>query len=411
MLSDDDVVVVATAMTPFGRHGDLSVKDLSTSVVADALSSAGLAPDQVEMAVFSTATWGALDGQLMVGGQIALRDAGVSGMPIFNVENACAGGASALHLATAYLRGGSADIALVVGVEKMNVGDQARSLAVFDGAYDVEDPDALQRALEELGGANPDSGEGQRSVFMDIYAATARAHMRAYGTTQRQLAAVSSKNHAHAVDNDKAFYRTPISIDDILAARALSYPLTVPMCAPVTDGASAAIVTTRGLARRMGLRDDVTVLASAVVSGAPRTGGSADEHVMTRAADRAYRAAEVGPDDVDVAEVHDATAFGEIAALERTRLSAPGRGGSDAESGRTSLGGDLPVNTSGGLESKGHPLSATGLAQVHELVEQLRGQSGSRQVDSARIALAENGGGFHRGEEAVAAVTILGGSA
>lgn len=410
-MNDNDVVIVATSMTPFGRHDDTTVKQLSHQAVDEVLATSGLCPEQIGVGVFSNATWGALEGQLMVGGQIALREIGISGVPIFNVENACAGGASALHLAISQVLAGSADIGLAVGVEKMNVGDKSRSFAVFDGAYDVEDPDGLQRALEELGGSAPDTGEGRRSVFMDIYAATARAHMKEFGTTARQIAAVASKNHAHAVDNDRAFFRAPISVDDVLRARALADPLTVPMCSPITDGAAAALVTSRRVARQLGLRDDVTVLASIVASGRPRRAADIDQHVTTRAADRAYRAAGLGPGDVDVAEVHDATAFGEIMALERTRLCRPGRGGPDAEAGRTSLGGELPVNPSGGLESKGHPLSATGLAQVHELVGQLRGECGSRQVDGARTALAENGGGFHRGEEAVAAVTILGRSA
>lgn len=381
-MNDNDIVIVATSMTPFGCHEDCSVKELVHQAVNDVLAASDVDPEQVEAAMFSNSTWGALGGQLMIGGQVALRDVGISGVPIFNVENACAGGASALHLAANHVLSGAADIALAVGAEKMNVGGKARSMAVFDGAYDVEDPEALQRSLEELGGPAQDGGRGQRSVFMDIYAAMARAHIVEHGTTARQLAAVASKNHAHAVDNEKAFYRAAISIEEVLAARPLAFPLTVPMCSPLTDGASAAVVTSRDVARRLGLRDDVMMLASAVATGRPRAASDVDQHVTSRAADRAYRMAGVGPADVDVSEVHDATAFGEIMAAERTRLCEPGQGGPDAEAGRTRLGGDLPINPSGGLESKGHPLSATGLAQVHELVEQLRGQCGSRPVRS-----------------------------
>lgn len=410
-MHEHDIVIVATAMTSFGRREGSSVKSLTREVVDQILLEANLTPDLVTAAMFSNSTWGPLGKQLMIGGQVALRAAGVSGMPVFNLENACAGGASALHLAARYVASGASEVALALGVEQMNIGDKSATLRVFDGAYDVEHPETLEEELHRLGGSSPEAGDGPRSIFMDIYAATARAHMRDFGTTQEQIAAVASKNHAHAVHNEKAHYREPISVEDVLAARALAYPLTVPMCSPVTDGAAGAIVTTRSTAQRLGLRDDVTLLASSVVSGAPRDRGDHARHVMTRAAERSYATAGIGPEQIDVAEVHDATAFGEIIAAERTLLCQPGQGGPDAASGRTSLGGDLPINPSGGLESKGHPLSATGMAQVHELVGQLRGECGPRQVQGARLALAENGGGFHRGEEAVAAVSILGRSA
>lgn len=410
-LHAEDIVIVATSMTKFGRHLELSVKDLAAAAVSMATSAAGVSVEQIDAAMFTNATWGHLGGQHMIGGQVALRHSGVSGVPVFNLENACAGGASALHLAASYVRSGAAEVALALGVEKMNVGDASRSMTVFDGAYEAEDPDALRRSLEELGGIQVDSGEGHRSIFMDIYAAMARAHMKAYGTTQRHIAAVAAKNHAHAVTNDRAFYRADMSIDQILSARALDFPLTVPMCAPLTDGAAAAIVATREAARRLSLRDDVTLLASEVASGTDHAPGDFDRHVTTRAADAAYRASGIGPERIDVAELHDATAIGEIMAAERTRLCAPGQAGPDAQAGRTSVGGAMPINPSGGLESKGHPLSATGLGQIHELVEQLRGESGDRQVEHARYALAENGGGFHHGEEAVTVVSILGGSA
>lgn len=405
-MGDNEVIIMSTDMTKFGRHDDASVQDLSGAVVRKVLADGGIAADEVDAAFFANTTWSALQGQLMVGGQIALRDHGIAGVPVFNVENACASGATALHLAINYVRAGQADIALAVGVEKMHVGDRLRTLGIFDGAYDVSRPEDLDHALQELGGETA-RVRGNHSIFMDIYAAIARAHMRSFGTTQEQIAAVAVKNHGHAVSNEKAFYRQPLSIEEVLGGRALDFPLTVPMCAPITDGAAAVLVGSRAAVDRLGGNAEVRVAASVIATGADRKIDDWSRHVTTIAAQKAYRAAEITPGDIDVAEVHDATAFAEILLSERLGLCEPGQGGPDAWAGRTSVGGDIPINPSGGLVSKGHPLGATGLAQIHELVEQLRGQAGDRQIDGARIAAAENGGGFHRGEEAVATVTIL----
>jgi acetyl-CoA acetyltransferase len=398
-------------MTRFGRHTDRGVPDLAAEAVREALADAGLEQRDVDAAVFGNTAQGALEGQLMVGGQIALRGMGFERIPIFNVENACATGGSALHLAVNQVRAGAADVALAVGAEKMNVADRARAMSVFDGAYDVSDPDSLRAALVGLGGQVDNADVGERSIFMDVYAAMARAHMTAFGTTQRQIAAVAVKNHRHAVDNDKAHYRTELTIESVLAARALSYPLTVPMCAPITDGAAAAVVCgQRAMQRLSGSARGVRVLACVVGSGVDRDLHAFDKHIVRLLAERAYDEAAVGPRDVDVAEVHDATAFSEIQLTELLGLFEPGDGAAAAESGATALGGRRPVNPSGGLESKGHPLGATGLAQVYELVRQLRGESAARQVPGARIAIAENGGGFYGGEEAVSAITVLGAS-
>jgi acetyl-CoA acetyltransferase len=396
-------------MTRFGRHGDRGVADLTAEAVHEALTDAGLERHQIEAAFFGNTTQAALEGQLMVGGQIALRRMGFERIPVFNVENACATGATALHLAVAQVRAGAAGIALAVGAEKMNVADRDKAFAVFDGAYDVSDPAGLTATLTALGGEVADADTGRRSIFMDVYAAMARAHMAAYGTTQRQIAAVAEKNHRHALHNDRAHHRTPLTVEDILAARPVTFPLTVPMCAPITDGAAAVVVCgERGLRRLAGTGRNVRVLACAIGTGEQRELDATDRHITRLLAARAYEEAGVGPADVDVAEVHDATAFSEIQLTETLGLFEPGGGARAAETGVTSLGGRLPVNPSGGLGSKGHPLGATGLAQVYELVQQLRGESGARQVPGARIALAENGGGFYGGEEAVAAITVLG---
>ena len=405
-MTDTPVWIVGVGMTPFGVRPDASVKDLTQQAVSQALADAGIQRGDVQAAYFGNTCQGVLEGQIVVAGQIALRSMGFERIPMVNVENACATGATALHQAVMHVRSGAGDVALAVGVEKLNIGDKEKSLEVFDGGVDVNDPVGLRETLRELGGVAPDT-ERSHSLFMDVYAALARAHMAAFGTTQLQLAVIAEKNHAHAVHNPLAHFRTPLSVKDILAARPVAGPLTVPMCAPLTDGAAAAIVcNAHGLSR---LRDahPIRLRANVLRTGTARRLDAWDRSVSRAAAQAAYEQAGLGPDDISVAEVHDASAFGELLQTEMLGFCEIGGGGKLAESGETALGGRLPVNPSGGLESKGHPMGASGLAQIYELVHQLRGDCGIRQVPGARVALAENGGGLYGGEEAVAAVTIL----
>ncbi|MBB2939444.1 acetyl-CoA acetyltransferase [Amycolatopsis bartoniae] len=402
------VWIAGVGMTPFGIHKNKSVNDLARWAIEDAARDAGAALSDVDAAFFGSATQGFLQGQAMIGGELALREAGLQGIPVFNVENACATGASAFALAVNHIRAEAGDIALVVGVEKMHIDNPDRSMAVFDTAYDVSDPEALARTLKELGGDLDEPDLGRRSIFMDIYAAMARNHMRLYGTTPEQIAAVSAKNHAHAVGNPRAHYRKLMTVEQVLGARKLSHPLTVPMCAPLTDGAAAVVLCNKAGLRRLGAERPVRVLAAVVGTGTDRDITTFEGHLSGRVSTRAYAAAGLGPSDVDVAEVHDATAFAEVLQTEQLGLIPPGEGGPAAARGETTLGGRIPINPSGGLESKGHPIGASGLGQIFELTEQLRGSATDRQVDGARVALAENGGGFHRGEEAVTSVVILG---
>jgi len=405
----DRVWIAGVGMTPFGVHPEHSSADLARWAVGDALADAGeVSVPDIDAAFYGTVTAGALQGQHTIPGQIALRGLGLQTVPVYNVENACATGSTALNLAAMAIRAGEADIALAVGSEKMNIGDRDRTMAVFESGYDVSDPEALTRTLKELGGEVDDTDVGSRSIFMDIYAAWTRNHMRLHGTTQEQLAAIASKNHAHSVDNPRAHFRKPMTVEEILGARALSYPLTVPMCAPTTDGGAAAVLCSDEGLRRIRAERPVQVLATVIGSGSDRDLSTFEGHLAARAASRAYERAGIGPADIDVAEVHDATAFGELLQSELLGLVPDGEGGPAAARGDTSIGGRIPINPSGGLESKGHPLGATGLGQVFELTEQLRGAAGSRQVQGARFAIAENGGGFHAGEEAAASIIILG---
>jgi acetyl-CoA acyltransferase len=242
---------------------------------------------------------------------------------------------------------------------------------------------------------------------MDVYAAMAKFHMKRFGTTERQLAAVAAKNHHHSTFNPLAQYRNDMSIEDVLTARMITWPLTLPMCAPISDGAAAAILVREEALDRFDRNRAVQVCASVLGSGSDRGPEEVEKHICHRLALKAYDHAGIEPKDISVAEVHDASAFGEIVQLENLGFCDFGEGGRLAERGETALGGRIPVNPSGGLESKGHPIGATGLAQIYELVLQLRGEAIDRQVDGARFAIAENGGGFHGYEEAAACLTIL----
>lgn len=407
-----DVFVAGIGMTPFGPRSEASIKSLTRAAVSECLVDAGAGASQVEQAFFANALQGIVENQASVPGQIALLECGIAGIPIVNVENACAGGSTAFWLAVNQVRAGAADLVLAVGAEKMLYPQperRARVAEAFGGGGDVEKLPTVLEELRRLGTGIPDDpGEGHRTVFMEIYTAICRAHMARFGTTRRQLAVVASKNHAHAVHNERCHYRQPMSVDEVLASRRLGHPLTVAMCSPLSDGAAAILLASgAGLERLTRSRPPVRVLASVLTSGTARAWADFDNHVIRRAADTAYRAAGLGPEAIDVAEVHDAAAFGEIFASELLGLCPLGAGGRFAESGATSLGGSVPVNTSGGLESRGHPISATGLAQIFELTTQLRSEAGLRQVAGARTAIQENGGGFIGTEEAVAVVSIL----
>jgi acetyl-CoA acetyltransferase len=406
-MSDDRPVVAGVGITPFGRSQQ-SVGELARAAARQALADAAVPAAQVGAVVFANATQGAMEGQHGIRGQLALHGLGLAAVPVVNVENACASATTALQVAWAYVRSGIADTVLVVGAEVMTRAPKDALLAAFEGSWDVAGRAETIERLRRWGAGAPVPAHAQelvgRTVFMDVYAAFARDHMARFGTTQEHLAAVSAKNHRHSVHNPNAQYRRPFTVEEVLAGRPVVWPLTVPMCSPVSDGAAAAVVTA---ARLVNPARAVRIRAVALGHGGDWDRRDPVGHVSHRTALRAYDLAGVGPDDIDVAEVHDATAVGEIQQVEHMGLIAYGEGGTAAERGETALGGRLPVNPSGGLESRGHPIGATGLAQVHELVLQLRGEAGERQVDGARLALAENSGGLVGIEEAAVAVTVL----
>jgi len=409
-----EVFVAGVGMTSFGKFPQLSIKALTSEAVGSALGDAGASIPDVEAVFFGNVSQGVMDGQQLIRGQVAMQPLGIGNTAVINVENACATGGTALHQAYAYLRAGMGDVVLAVGAEKMYSPDRTRIAPVFEGGWDVDDVPAILNGLATIGrgveSPYAEIGEPEApTTFMGIYACLARSHMRRFGLTVGQLAAVAEKNHRHALLNERAQYRISLTAEDILRAPVVAWPLTLPMCSPISDGAAAAVVCTRGGLNRLRTnRPLVQILASSLGSGTARGAEDLEHHVARRVASRAYETAGVGPEDMSIAEVHDASAFAEVLQTENLGFCETGQGGWCAERGETTLGGRIPVNPSGGLESKGHPIAATGLAQIYELVTQLRGEAGTRQVPGARLAIAENGGGFHKVEEAAVCVTILG---
>jgi len=403
--------IAGVGMTRFGKHLDVKLKHLAGEAIREALADAGIASSEIQAAYMGNAAAGVLQGQEMIRGQAVLRELGIGRIPVVNVENACATSSTAFHQACAMVTFGAYDVVLVCGYEKLFNADKMKSFLAFDGAVDTENPDGLKGALKLLAAeagevVDVQADDKSRSVFMDIYAYMSKAHMRKYGTTREQIAAVTAKNSRHGALNPRAQFQTAMTVAEVLAAREIVWPLTLPMCSPIGDGAAALVIVSERKAKAMGLSRRVRVLSSALVSGFDTD--DQDHSVGTFAANAAYEAAGLGPQDLSLAEVHDASATSEIVAYEYLGICAKGEGGRLVEDGVTALGGRIPVNASGGLLRKGHPIGATGAAQIVELTEQLWGRSDARQVQGARIGLAHNGGGMIGTDAAATVVSILG---
>lgn len=410
----DNVYIIGVGMVKFGKFPEKSIKDRTGEVLGALFKDCDLLQKDIQAAWFSNTLWGLYSGQHCIRGQVALTANGIQGIPITNVENACASGSTALHGAWTAVKAGIYDCALAIGVEKQYDEDRTKVMGSFIAGTDVElmsqRPSQLQeeekKEREKSGqGASQDQQEksGGHSAFMDFYAAGARTHMKRYGSTQRQLAAIASKNHNNSTLNPLAQYTFPQTIEQVLNDRIVAYPLTRAMCAPIGDGAAAAIVCSEDFLKKHPTNRAIKVRAS-ILEGGKRTG---EGDISERASKRAFETSGLGPEDIDLMEVHDATAFGEISVMEALGFCPRGEGGVMAERGDTALNGKIPVNPSGGLISRGHPIGASGLAQVHELVVQLRGEAGKRQVENHRIAMTENGGGTVGSGEAAMTIHIL----
>ncbi len=402
--------IAGVGMTDFGKHLNRGLKSLAGEAITTALADAGLATGDVNAAYMGNAAAAVITGQVCVPGQMVLRSLGIGGIPVVNVENACATAATAFQQAATMITSGLYDVVLACGSEKLYHEDKQRTFSVFTGAVDVESMDEVMAGIRQrlkASGADLDTeGSGtSRSLFMDIYAAWAIDHMKRYGTTREQFAAVSAKNSYHGSLNPKAQFRNRISIEDVLGAREVAWPLTLPMCSPIGDGAAAAVLVSERKARELGMGRMVKIEAAQLTSGWDYADG--EEGVAAGSARQLYESAGIGPSELHCVELHDASAPSELMYYEYLGLCKPGEGGAFVEAGHSSLGGKVPVNTSGGLMRKGHPIGATGLAQIVELTEQLRGEAGDRQVEGAKVALAENGGGFIGNDAAALALTLL----
>ena len=395
------VVVAGVGMTRFAKT-PRSLRDLAGEAVSAALGDAGTGVPSIEAAYVANAVAGLVTGQEMIRGQVMLRPLGIERIPIFNVENACASAASALHLGWQAVATGLHDVVLCVGAEKLSHEDKSVGMEAIGTAIDVEMRAELAEEVRADGG---DTG-GSRSFFMDLYADMARRYMRASGATKEHLALVAVKNQHNGARNPRAQYGGELSVEDVLGSRLVVEPLTLLMCSPISDGAAAAVLMSEAAARRAG-RGGPRIRASVVRSGNVHDKDDPTAGSAARAARAAYDMAALGPGDLDVAEVHDASAPAELIVYEQIGLAEPGGGPDLISSGATALGGRLPVNTSGGLLSKGHPIGATGIAQICEATWQLRGEAGERQVDGARVALTPNGGGWLEGDSAAMGVHIL----
>jgi acetyl-CoA acyltransferase len=359
-----DVYVAGVGMIRFGRYKDRDVPDLGGEAALQALDDAGLGLKDVEF----LACGSLFQANAMVG-QRVLQQIGQTGIPVVNVSNACATGSTAFREAWLMVASGEAEVALAVGVEQMG---KMGLLGAGGGGSGVRTEGVV--------------GSG---LMPAVFGQAGMEHMRKYGTTQAQFAKVAVKNHRHSVKNPLSQYQVEVSLEDVLAARVVAYPNTLYMCCPTGDGAAAAVVVSPEKARQLGAK--VKVLASILTSDpwSDRDLTFPDISTLTRdAAKKAYERAGIGPEDLDLVELHDCFATAELLHYENLGLCRDGEAGRLIDEGETAHGGRIPVNVSGGLLSKGHPLGATGVANIFEVTQHLRGRAGDRQVEGAKVGLA-----------------------
>lgn len=385
-----EVCIIGVGMHQFGKFMHKSLKDLTRVAVWNAIHDAGIDAKRIEAAYFSNVLAGLITGQEAIRGQVCLRDAGFEGIPIVNVESACASGTVALREAMIAVGAGVYDVVLVAGAEKLYLEDTAQSIRAMSTNTDVE----------LMGGLG--------FQFTGSYAMTLRKSMQTYGWTQEHFAKVAVKNKKNGALNPYAQYQKAMSVEEILNSRVIVWPLTLYMCSTMADGAAAAIVCSSEAARKISKRQPVTISACALRSGVV----TGEDDGQKGVAMEAYQTAGLGPEDIEVAEVHDAMAPGEMFRVVKLGFCEPEDAGRLVDNGYFSLSGKLPVNPSGGLAARGHPIGATGLAQISEIVWQLRGEAGARQVrgrkrNYPRVGLTQNSGGYVEGSPAAMTVTII----
>jgi len=398
-----NAIVAGVGMTRFGNHLDKSLKQLGGAPVLDAIRDAGIEMSDIEAAYVGNCAAGTVTGQESIRGQVILSGIGLGKIPIINIENACGSSTTALNQAAMMISAGYYDVVLVSGVEKLFHENKAITYAAFSGAVDVEVRDQMIAELSQ--GQSEGSGES-RSMFADFYGVMARDHMDKYGSTPEHFAMVTAKNSYHASLNPKAQFTQEMTVEEVLAQPMIVDPLTRPMLCPVADGGSAVILVSEKKARELGVKDPVKIVSSVLHSYYEHEPSETD-NVTSLCVSEAYEEAGLGPMDLDVVELHDSSSPCEILTYEQLRICKPGNSVQLLADGDTRLGGRIPVNTSGGLLRKGHPVGATGVSQIIELTLQLQGRAGKRQVEGATRALAQNGGGTIGNEVAAMNITIL----
>lgn len=382
------VMIAGVGMTDFGRQLGRGVRSLAVDAIEEAIEDANADAADIARVYFGNAVAGIITQQEMIRGQVALRHHALADAAIVNIENACASGGSALSLGYEAIASGAAEAVMVVGAEQLNHLDKSRPFNALRGSTDIED----------IGESEP-GAISANSLLMDFYAGVAQQFLDDYDANPEDFARVAVKNRAHAAHNPKAHLRAPQTIEEVVNARMIVAPLTLPMCSPTTDGGAAILLCSETYARRRGA-EAVEIVTSQIGSGARG-------EPVAAAARKAFERSGMAVSDFDVFELHDAAAPAELLQYAEIGLCGVGEGHLLVRSGATTVGGIYPVNPSGGLLSRGHPLGATGCAQIVELVTQLRGRANGRQVENARSALAINGGGWLDGSYALAVATVL----
>jgi acetyl-CoA acetyltransferase len=372
-----EVVVLGVGMHPFGRFLDKSLSDLAKTAIWDALKDANVPAKDIQVAYLGNSIGGLITGQEGIRAQTILGPCGFGGIPMVNVENACASASTAFRGVWLEIASGLYDVGLAVGVEKMFLEDRARTISALISVSQIE--------LSKLG-----------MQFVGEAAMRCKRYMRRYGGTKEDLALVAVKNSYNGSLNPYAYHRKAYTLEEILNSPLIAEPLHLYMTSTIADGAAAAIICSKDVAKRYASKTSISVAACVLKSGRYRESDPLDTEVpstITLTANEAYGQAGMEPKDIDVAEVHDAMSPIELISCEDLGFCQKGEGLRFLKEGRTKITGDIPINTSGGLCARGHPVGATGIAQVAEIVCQLRGEAGPRQVTDAKAGMCEDSGG------------------
>jgi acetyl-CoA acyltransferase len=384
-----EVAVIGVGMTRFGKYMDKSLKDLGREVCWEALKDAGVHPSAIQAGYMGNATGGALTSQTMVLGQVAFREVGITGVPVLNMENACASGSSAIFQAWRDIQAGYYDTAIVAGVEKLFTSDSQKTMAALAGGGDAD--------LEAAVGVN----------FPAHWAMRATKRMEVFGTTREHFAKITIKNHKNGCHNPRSQYQVEYTMEQVLGARMIAYPLSSYECSPIGDGAAAVILCEASLARKYTSKPVIIAGCGMSTGTYVETRDITFNDIEQRAAQAAYKSAGIGPKDVTFAEVHDCFTIAEPMRVEGIGLCEHGEYDFLIDRGEVEINGRLPVNPSGGLLAKGHPVAATGVAQICELYWQMLGMAGQRQIANTKVGLAHCSGGGIAGDGAVSVVSLL----